>query len=235
MSIPSSESILRGFLSIGGISAIWWLISVHQKVRASLHQKYGILVLPFNRSEQKRFVRRASERRDDLIKDLLRGHSTPLSTLQAAALHLPAQRQLESAIMRVALGRYGPRAIELYADRWQGKSILLAQLAVAMSTRRSVLYVRWPDLYRALVDGAESLPGLPYLRADLCVTRSPLPNLLQPPWWLIDDCPPRGLALHHSDTTQVPCPVCRQGSMVFLLRFEAGEQPCIQVPLLDTS
>ena len=32
-----------------------------------------------------------------------------------------------------------------------------------------------------------------------------------------------------------PCPVCRQGSMVFLLRFEAGEQPCIQVPLLDTS
>ena len=39
------------------------------------------------------------------------------------------------------------------------------------------------------------------------------------------------------DELEMPCPVCRQGSMIYLLRFEAGESPTLSlgVSVADTS
>jgi hypothetical protein len=184
---------------LGGLSFVgllfWYLFACHRPFEAELEQRLGLTILPFHRLQGRRRARHAAARRQDLARDLSRGSLTSSDLLDAAAIGLPAARTMLTSLMTEATRAKGPRTIEVYADRGQGLSILLAQTTQALARRRPVLYGSWRSLERYLSNDSVSPLDLLRIRWEVTFHRAPFPGWFRAPWFVIDDCPVRPVGL----------------------------------------
>lgn len=169
-------------------SVLWLMAHGSDRLRLA-GDRYGLEFLPHGWLERRRIARLAWARRVELVRDFLSGSVTPGDLLPVITLGLPVSRAAERRILAKILKRNAPTALEVYADRGEGMSLVLAQLAVSLAGRRAVVFSSWPAL-EARLEGAE-LPESLQRPLALSLHKAPYHGWLRPPWIILDDCPPR--------------------------------------------
>ena len=154
-------------------------------------------VLPYGRLKHRRAEKSANASLDTLKTRLARCSLESAETLAAAMFvrDLP-RRKLEDTIFQ-AIFDGGLKKLDVYSERWQGRSLFLAQLACRMSERRAVIYWRWPDVKKLMQAGRQ--PSHFWLGCRWAVVlRFPMPcgGVFRTPWLVLDDCPTRVEADH---------------------------------------